>query len=85
MEFIRKQGGCKVRVCCQCVPKRHGASDSPTPWQHQAEAFVVPVYAEFLDKFGKLPFSSKNREKYLLYPQPPDLKNAIKDRFLGHS
>ena len=51
----------------------------------QAEEFVVPVYADFLDKFAVLPFSSKHREKYLVYATPADLKIDIGRLFLGHS
>jgi hypothetical protein len=50
----------------------------------QAEAFVVPVYADFLGKFAALPFST-HREKYLVYARPEDLAAAITRRFLGHS
>ena len=49
-----------------------------------AERFVLPVYAEFVDKFGKLPFSSKNKDKYLIY-SPQSLGQAIRNRFLGRS
>ena len=36
---------------------------------------VLQVYEEFLDKFGKLPFSTKNTDKYIIY-SPKSLGSA---------
>ena len=49
-----------------------------------AVAFVVPVYQDFLDKFGELPFSAKNKDKYVIY-WPKALSDAISKHFLGHA
>ena len=49
-----------------------------------AETFVVPVYAEFLEKFANLPFSTKNRDKYIVYSRQ-SLSDAIKRRILGRA